>query len=382
MSDTDSQKRNWLGTVVFTDIVGYSKCSVDQQIDIKEHFNQLISESIASTEEAERVVIDTGDGIALCFLGDPEMAIVSSMDLRAEVVLQSRNASIPYEVRTGINVGPVRLVTDINGRFNVLGDGINVAQRVMSFAGPNQVLASRAFYDVAWCLSDAYSNLFQYYGIRKDKHLREHVLYEVITAEAETLTLERTTEVAPVMEEHTRVIRSRLASETAPMSEAKWDAEILRRIENELMLYIGPLAKVVVRKEAARAMSLEDLQVRIAKSIPAGEKRQAYMAKVSDEENTGGDYSNHQTVALSPKADSIPTQKAATPAADIAPSWSAERLDELQSRLSQFVGPLAAMLVRKASRRARNDDELVKRLAEEINDPEDRDRFIRQNIGR
>jgi hypothetical protein len=381
MVDTDSQKRNWLGTVVFTDIVGYSKCPVDLQIDIKEHFNQLISESIASTTDSERVVIDTGDGIALCFLGDPEHAIVSSMDLRAEVVLQSQGAPVPYEVRTGINVGPVRLVTDINGRFNVLGDGINVAQRVMSFAGPNQVLASRAFYDVAWCLSDSYSNLFQYYGVRKDKHAREHVLYEVITGESDTITIGRIeTGPAPEMEEHTRVIRSRLASETAPMSNANWDDEVLRKIENELMLYIGPLAKVVVRKEASRAMSLEDLQVRIAKSIPAGEKRQAYMAKMSEEDEVSGEYGNHQTVALDPEPISSPEPDRVPAAGGI--QWPPELLATLQDRLAEYVGPLASMLVRKASRRAVDEQDLILRLANEIEDPNDRDRFVREKIGK
>ena len=381
MVDTDSQKRNWLGTVVFTDIVGYSKCPVDLQIDIKEHFNQLISESIASTKDSERVVIDTGDGIALCFLGDPEHAIVSSMDLRAEVVLQSQGAPVPYEVRTGINVGPVRLVTDINGRFNVLGDGINVAQRVMSFAGPNQVLASRAFYDVAWCLSDSYSNLFQYFGVRKDKHAREHVLYEVITGESDTITIGRTeTGPAPEMEEHTRVIRSRLASETAPMSNANWDDEVLRKIENELMLYIGPLAKVVVRKEASRAMSLEDLQVRIAKSIPAGKKRQAYMARMSQEDDVSGEYGNHQTIALDPEPFSSPEPERVTAPEGV--QWPPDLLATLQDRLAEYVGPLASMLVRKASRRAVDEQDLVKRLANEIEDPNDRDRFLRKKIGK
>jgi len=381
MIDTDSQKRNWLGTVVFTDIVGYSKCSVDLQIDIKEHFNQLISESIASTEEAERIVIDTGDGIALCFLGDPENAIVSSMDLRAEVVLQSQSAPIPYEVRTGINVGPVRLVTDINGRFNVLGDGINVAQRVMSFAGPNQVLASRAFYDVAWCLSESYSSLFQYYGVRKDKHAREHVLYEVITAESGASSGDQALSgPAPEMEEHTRVIRSRLANDTAPMTDANWEAEVLRKIENELMLYIGPLAKVVVRKEAARAMSLEDLQVRIAKSIPAGKKRQAYMARISADDQDDGNYEGHQTIALDPEPAMRPDADSGAPGDNI--MWSQETLEVLQDRLAQFVGPLAAMLVRKASRRATDEQDLIRRLADEIEDPNDRDRFLRLKIGK
>ena len=39
-------------------------------------------------------------------------------------------------VRLGVNLGPVRLVKDLNGQMNIIGDGINVAQRVMSFSRP------------------------------------------------------------------------------------------------------------------------------------------------------------------------------------------------------------------------------------------------------
>lgn len=375
MVDTDSQKRNWLGTVVFTDIVGYSKCSVEQQIGIKEHFNGLISNSIASTDESERVVVDTGDGMAICFLGDPEEAIVASMDLRAEVVLQSQSAPIPYEVRTGINLGPVRLVTDINGSYNVLGDGINVAQRVMSFAKPSQVLVSRSFYDVAWCLSDTYSKLFQYMGIRKDKHDREHVLYEVVTLMGPDVEIVMDAPAEPEVEEHTRVIRSRLANESAPLVEITWEPEVLRQIENDLMEFIGPLAKVVVRKESARAMSLEDLQVRIAKSIPAGEKRQAYMAIVS--QRAAGDsastFAYKKTVALDPAATAKPADQ--QPVARV--EWSQGELERVQNALAEYVGPLAAMLVRKASRRAKDERSLLTLLADEIEDPNDRDNFLR-----
>lgn len=31
-------------------------------------------------------------------------------------------------------MGPVRVISDINERVNVVGDGINVAQRIMDFA--------------------------------------------------------------------------------------------------------------------------------------------------------------------------------------------------------------------------------------------------------
>src|SRR3954454_1335982 len=90
----------------------------------------------------------------------------------------SQNGASPH-IRLGINLGSVKIVRDINGNLNALGDGINVAQRVMSFAAPNQVLVSQSFFEVVSRLSDDYKALFRYDSVRKDKHVREHVVYEV-----------------------------------------------------------------------------------------------------------------------------------------------------------------------------------------------------------
>ena len=83
-------------------------------------------------------------------------------------------------VRLGVNLGPVRLVKDLNGQMNIIGDGINVAQRVMSFSRPGQLLVSRSFYEVVSCLSRDYANLFHHEGSRTDKHVREHEVYSVV----------------------------------------------------------------------------------------------------------------------------------------------------------------------------------------------------------
>jgi len=94
------------------------------------------------------------------------------------------------KMRLGINLGPVRLVKDINGQPNIIGDGINVAQRVMSFSEPGQILVSRSFYEVVSCLSEGYGRLFHYEGSRTDKHVREHEIY---TVQATSASLHRTT---------------------------------------------------------------------------------------------------------------------------------------------------------------------------------------------
>ena len=73
----------------------------------------------------------------------------------------------------------MKLVKDINGHPNIIGDGINVAQRIMSFARPGQIVVSRSYYDVVSNLASEYAKLFQYEGSRTDKHVREHEIYVV-----------------------------------------------------------------------------------------------------------------------------------------------------------------------------------------------------------
>jgi len=98
------------------------------------------------------------------------------------VVLAVLDSVFEVPVRTGINLGPVSLMKDINGLDNVIGDGINVAERVMSFAGQGQVLVSRSFYEVVSLLSKDYATLFRKEESRTDKHERAHDLYAVTDA--------------------------------------------------------------------------------------------------------------------------------------------------------------------------------------------------------
>src|SRR5258706_2778794 len=82
-------------------------------------------------------------------------------------------------LRVGINLGPVQFVSDVNGRPNLVGDGINAANRVMGFAPPGQVVASRSYRDAVGTLAAEYGQLFAFGGKRTDKHVREHEVYVV-----------------------------------------------------------------------------------------------------------------------------------------------------------------------------------------------------------
>lgn len=171
--------RTFICSVIFIDIVEYTRKSVNEQIRIKEHFNALLSEAIKDISVSDRIILDTGDGAAIGFLGDPEDALFVAMSLRDSLKDDQDEATLDLQVRMGINLGPVKLLKDINNQPNLIGDGINVSQRIMSFAEPGQLLVSRSYYDIVSCLSQEYAKLFQYQGARADKHVREHDIYAV-----------------------------------------------------------------------------------------------------------------------------------------------------------------------------------------------------------
>ena len=165
--------------VLFLDIVEYSKKSVSGQISLKDRFNSYLSAAIRDVPVSDRIILDTGDGAAINFLGDIEDALKAALSLRESIAKEEPDVDPPLQVRVGVNLGPVRLVRDINGQPNIVGDGINVAQRVMGFADINQILVSRSYYDAVSRLSPEYAGMFHFQGSRTDKHVREHEVYAV-----------------------------------------------------------------------------------------------------------------------------------------------------------------------------------------------------------
>jgi len=168
----DSSSHTLVCSVIFLDIRDYSRLTVSEQLAAKREFNAILARALEPVETQDRILLDTGDGAAVTFLGPPEDALFVGLDIR------EHSQSIP--VRMGINLGPVRLLNDLNGRINIVGDGINVAQRIMDFSGQGQLLVSRSFYEVVSRLAREYGDLFRFEGAREDKHKRSHEFYSVV----------------------------------------------------------------------------------------------------------------------------------------------------------------------------------------------------------
>jgi hypothetical protein len=234
-----------MSSVLFLDIVEYSKKSVTGQISLKDRFNSYLSAAICNVPVSDRIILDTGDGAAVNFLGDIEDALKAALSLRESIANEDPNVDPPLRVRVGINLGPVRLVRDINGQPNIVGDGINVAQRVMGFAEVNQILVSRSYHDAVSRLSPQYAGLFHSQGSRTDKHVREHEVYAVGRPGEKTTELLAATILA---EEETKSSAPISASANATGNSAIKNAlaQFKQADSKQRALYIGALIAIIV----------------------------------------------------------------------------------------------------------------------------------------
>src|ERR687895_2412077 len=102
------QNRTLICSVLFVDIVEYSRKPVVEQGNVKERFNALLSEALRGVAINDRIILDTGDGAAISFIGDPEDALFVATGLR-DVIESLAPADFQLSTRMGINLGPVRL---------------------------------------------------------------------------------------------------------------------------------------------------------------------------------------------------------------------------------------------------------------------------------
>lgn len=274
MNLSEGSNRTWLCTVVFMDLVGFSRTSVDRQLQAKQRLNEMITESIRGVEESSRVLLDTGDGTAICFLGDPEEAFLSALALRRTLNKAYSEMKDVIEVRMGINLGPIKLVRDLNGNINAIGDGINDAQRIMSFAGAQDLFVSRSFYDVVGRISEDINRMFTFVGIRKDKHVREHAVYAVGSrpTSGDTSSIN---EPVPSVE----ALSPPSLATSHPIAEWSLSDTTEGAIAAELARYIGPFARVLVAKRSKEASSVEEFLLKLGTEIDQVSDRVAFLAK-------------------------------------------------------------------------------------------------------
>src|SRR5881398_455228 len=127
--------------VLFIDVVGYSKFSINEQGVVVDELTKVVrsSDQYQKAEAAGRLIkIATGDGMALVFYTSPEAPAQCAVEISSALTEHPR-----LQLRMGIHSGPVSGVADVNERANLAGAGINIAQRIMDCGDAGHILLSK-----------------------------------------------------------------------------------------------------------------------------------------------------------------------------------------------------------------------------------------------
>src|SRR5437868_2295069 len=127
--------------VLFIDVVGYSKFSINEQGVVVDELTKVVrsSDQYQKAEAAGRLIkIPTGDGMALVFYTSPEAPAQCAIEISRALKEHPR-----LQLRMGVHSGPVSGVIDVNERANVAGAGLNIAQRVMDCGDAGHILLSK-----------------------------------------------------------------------------------------------------------------------------------------------------------------------------------------------------------------------------------------------
>ncbi len=180
MLDSNQPSTPEIAHVLFMDLVGFSKQSINQQFTLQRKLNEIVSQTDEfrrAQANGQMICKSTGDGMALVFFVDPEAPVRCALQI-SRALLSNRDV----QLRMGIHSGPVLRTVDANRQRDVAGSGINLAQRVMDCGDAGHILLSKAMADVLSEIGDR-SERVEYVGQAKVKHGVEVQLYNLYTDE-------------------------------------------------------------------------------------------------------------------------------------------------------------------------------------------------------
>lgn len=159
-----------------------------------------------------------------------------------------------------------------------------------------------------------------------------------------------------------------------------WNADELSRVEQSLAGYVGPVAKVLVRMAAKSAADLGTLASALTTHLPDEKDRAAFLSKITaisaqrTHASTAGGASGARTGPTHPSAGTpTPGGTGGTAARALAADDVAHGLKVLTSH----IGPIAAIVVKKASAKAPTQEQFFQLLAEHAGEGAERERLLK-----
>ena len=146
-----AEEERKIATVMFVDVVGFTRLSEQLDVEEVEAFLDRFFAAVDRTVQAEGGVVNKmmGDA-ALVLFGAPKALEHHALHaLRAAVRLREWARAEGVGLHFGLHTGEVLITLMGSGQardFTVLGDTVNVAQRIQSLSGANEIFLSEITY--------------------------------------------------------------------------------------------------------------------------------------------------------------------------------------------------------------------------------------------
>ncbi len=146
-----------------------------------------------------------------------------------------------------------------------------------------------------------------------------------------------------------------------------WDAAVLGKIEHALAKFVGPIAKVLVKRGAREHVSIEALVDALCTSLDTPKQREAFLAAIG--------------AGATASRGGQPSQRPNSPSTTIGgaePSLSRDEIDLATRLLATHIGPVARIVVTRAAAANLERSEFYRKLAAEIDRETERESFLRK----
>jgi len=181
---------------VFLDVVGFTKNrSVEAQSDVVGALNVIVNASLELLKipSDKTILLPTGDGMAIAILewSSVDIHLLLARSILAGVAEHNSRTNDPtrcFQLRLGINENIDNVIEDINGRRNMAGSGISMAQRIMDKGDGGHILVGATVYEILR-ERELYMSTWRAFTAR-GKHGVTFPVYQFVSKDAPGLNVE------------------------------------------------------------------------------------------------------------------------------------------------------------------------------------------------
>jgi serine/threonine-protein kinase len=150
-----------------------------------------------------------------------------------------------------------------------------------------------------------------------------------------------------------------------------WSAPVLAGVEIELARFVGPVARVLVRRAARTATDIDSLTAAVLDAIARPQDRDAFVHAVTGR-GLGALQSRVRPAAETP----VPS----TPGTDGGTALTPEELERTTRLLIHYIGPIARVVARRAAADGVSRDVFIQRVAQSVENDASRQRFLHEAL--